>query len=91
MGLQSYQHYCKILHVHNLCRNICISLTIVSKTSSKFWFKFKLGFTPCKAEQPLERMELQEKEAQKDWSIQEISLERTYSEWVSVNSRLKAI
>ena len=26
---------------------------------------FKLGFTPCKAEQPLRGMELQEKEAQK--------------------------
>ena len=26
----------------------------------------KLGFTPCKAEQPLRGMELQEKEAQKD-------------------------
>ena len=28
---------------------------------------------------PLQNMELQEKEEQKDWSIQEISLERTYS------------
>ena len=27
---------------------------------------FKLGFTPCKAEQPLQGIELQEKEAQKD-------------------------
>ena len=27
---------------------------------------FKLGFTPCKTEQPLQGMELQEKEAQKD-------------------------
>ena len=26
----------------------------------------KLGFTPCKDEQPLQGMELQEKEAQKD-------------------------
>ena len=38
-----------------------------------------MGFTPCKAEQPLRGMELQEKEAQKDYSIQEICLERTYS------------
>ena len=30
------------------------------------FFFFKLGFTPCKAEQPLQDMELQEKEAQKD-------------------------
>ena len=40
---------------------------------------FWLGFTPCKAEQPLRGMELQEKETQKDFSIQEICLERTYS------------
>ena len=42
-------------------------------------FFYNLGFTPCKAEQPLQGMELQEKEAQKDYSIQEICLERTYS------------
>ena len=30
-------------------------------------------------EQPLQGMELQEKEAQKDCSLQEICLERTYS------------
>ena len=29
-------------------------------------FLFKLGFTSCKAEQPLQGMGLQEKEAQKD-------------------------
>ena len=40
---------------------------------------FLLGFTTCKAKQPLQGMELQEKEAQKDESIQEISLEKTYS------------
>ena len=39
----------------------------------------KLWFTPCKAEQPLPDMVLQEKEAQQDYSIQEICLERTYS------------
>ena len=38
-----------------------------------------LGFTPCKAKQPLWGLELQEKEAQKDYSIQEICLKRTYS------------
>ena len=27
---------------------------------------FQLGFTPCRAEQPLQGMELQEKEMQKD-------------------------
>ena len=40
---------------------------------------FLLGFTPCKAEQPLQGMELQEKKAQKDYSTQEICLERTHS------------
>ena len=40
---------------------------------------FKLGFTQCKAEPPLQDMDLQVKEAQKDENIQEISLERTYS------------
>ena len=30
------------------------------------FFKKKLGFPPCKAEQPLQGMELQEKETQKD-------------------------
>ena len=27
---------------------------------------FKIGLTPCKAEQPLQAMDLQQKEAQKD-------------------------
>ena len=43
-----------------------------------FFIFFKLGVTPCKAEQPLQGMELQEKEAQKDYSMQEMWLERTY-------------
>ena len=42
------------------------------------FFFFKLGFTPHKAEKPLQIMELQEKEAQKDYIIQGISLERPY-------------
>ena len=42
-------------------------------------FFLKLGFTPCKDEQLLRAMELQEKEAQKEYSIQEISLERANS------------
>ena len=44
-----------------------------------FLFLFKLRFTPCKAEQPLKGIELQEKESQKDYIIQEICWERTYS------------
>ena len=37
-------------------------MTLLSKPQ----FFFSLGFTPCKAEQQLRGMELQEKEAQKD-------------------------
>ena len=33
--------------------------------NSSFFFIFKLGFTPCIAEQPLQGMELQEKETEK--------------------------
>ena len=59
--------------------------------SFTFFFVFKLRITPCKAEQPLRgMMELQEKEAQNDCSIQRICLEIIYSEKMSVNSRLKA-
>ena len=47
-----------------------------------------MGFTPCKAEQPLQGMELQEKH-KKDYSMQEICLERAYSQKMSVNSGLK--
>ena len=46
-------------------------------TSFYFFIFFKLGLILCKAEKPLRGMELQEKEAQKDYSIQEIYLERT--------------
>ena len=38
---------------------------IVLPAISVFFF-FLMGFTPCKAEQPLLGMELQEKETQKD-------------------------
>ena len=46
---------------------------------SNLYFFLKLGFTPCNAEQPLQGMELLEKETQKDQGIQEICLERNYS------------
>ena len=69
------------------------SLFITTVHREKFvilGFFFKLGFIPCKAEQPLQGMGSQEKETQKDLNIQGISLKGTYSSWVSVNSRLKA-
>ena len=40
---------------------------------------FFSGFTPCKVEQPLRSMELQEKKHKKDYRVQKICLERTYS------------
>ena len=47
----------------------------MATSDEKFSFFYYLGFTPCKAEQPLRGMELQEKEAQKDQSTQEFYLE----------------
>ena len=62
------------LHINKKLANVNVRLRICkSKTL------FKLGFTPCKAEQPLPGTELKEKEAQKDYSIQKICLERTCS------------
>ena len=52
---------------------------ILDLSKQLFFIFSKLGFTPCKAEQPLRNMELQEKESQKDQNIQEICLKRTYS------------
>ena len=39
-----------------------------------------IRFNPCKTEEPLPGMELQEKEAQKDLRIQNTSLERIHSQ-----------
>ena len=38
----------------------------INKNLRELFFFFKLGLTPCKAEQPRQGMELQEKETQKD-------------------------
>ena len=43
-----------------------LPLSNFHRTSSAVVFFLKLGFTPCKAEQPLRNKELQEKEIQKD-------------------------
>ena len=37
---------------------------LFAEHKTRIFFIFKLGFTPCKAEQPLRGMELQQKEAQ---------------------------
>ena len=44
----------------------CCNLCCTAAVSDKDVFLKKLGFTPYKAEQLLQGMELQEKEAQKD-------------------------
>ena len=48
----------------------CQIFDLISSFLSNKWASggsfFKLGLIPCKAEQPLQGMELQEKEAQKD-------------------------
>ena len=51
----------------------------IIKPTQSFFFLKKLGFTPCKAEQPLRDMELQEMKHKKDYMIQKICLERSYS------------
>ena len=51
--------------IENVKNRIDLKLVNTCKDYLKLIF-FKLGFTPCKGEQPPQGMELQEKEAQKD-------------------------
>ena len=51
---------------------------LVENVNTKNFF-LKLRFTPCKAEQPLQAIELQGKKAQKDYSTKEIRSETTNS------------
>ena len=74
----------KIIHIHKEQRttlNKDLPYFFFSKRQyvrpCNFFFFLKLGFTPCKAEQPLRGMELQEKKHKKDYRIQKICLERT--------------
>ena len=58
-------------------------------------FLKKLGFTPCKSEQPLPRHGVTikrnaKKKKKKKKRIKEICLKITYSSKVSVNSKLRA-
>ena len=50
----------------------------------------KLGFSPCKTEQPLPGMKLQEKEMKGD-NHRENMLRKIQGKKVSINSRLQAI
>ena len=53
------------------------SFAWVKHSKPEFCVLLKINW--CKAEEPLQGMELQEKETQKDKGIQEICLEKTYS------------
>ena len=76
---------------HNLCFNLfMIGNNSFDNQGSKinkffniltyyFLYFLKLGFTPCKAEQPLQSMELQKKKLKKDYWIHIVCFERTYS------------
>ena len=68
-GLQSTTKFNKVLNRYLQINNL--------QSLNKLFF-FELGFTSFKVEQSLQDMELQEKEEQKDYSKQEISLERIY-------------
>ena len=61
---------------HTFAIPVLKNLVLVTILSVGFFLLFKLGFTICKAEQPLWGMELQEKEAQKDQRVQEICFKR---------------
>ena len=54
-----------ILRITIVASFFVLQLQVTARTLSQTIF-LKLGFTPCKTEQPLRGMELQEKEAQKD-------------------------
>ena len=55
------------------------SLFVIVLLDLFFFLFFLLGFTSCKVEQPLQGMELQEKNHKKDYKIQKICLERIYN------------
>ena len=65
-GAQKEKYF--FLYTNIFYYRLCFFLLTLSKfyfQVSKHTFFFQLGFTPCKAEQPLLGIELQEKEAQK--------------------------
>ena len=66
--------YCNLflqkLNVYTYKSEVLIRLRKIAAAINLFlfftFFNCDLGFTPCKAEQPLQGIELQEKEAQKE-------------------------
>ena len=71
--LETSLQFIFVTSLPNKCYSYHLWLLVITKSGKKerkvvsfsFFFFFKLVFAPCKAEQPLRGMELQEKEAQK--------------------------
>ena len=61
IGFNSTPNTCGITKITD-CKWLYLEFDMIK---IKIWFFFKLGFTPCKAEQPLRGMEVKEKEARK--------------------------
>ena len=71
-------HYTKqSMSIKMLMQQNCkvLDIRLLTRTNIRGFLKF----TPCKAEQPLRGMELQEKEAQEGQRIQELCLEENFS------------
>ena len=65
--IQNQELYDIITYIeHNWLHRVVAYVFSTIEVSSFFFFFFKFVFTPCKAEQPLQGIELQEKETQKD-------------------------
>ena len=60
-----FPNYCNTSNIAKCESSTLKWLLNVNETSLKETHFLKLGFTPCKADQPLQDMELQEKKAQK--------------------------
>ena len=67
--------FCKIYKNTFFDRTHLVAVSVFPCCYVAKQFFFKLGFTPCKAEQPLQGIELQEKKFKKDCRVQKIYLE----------------
>ena len=64
MHVQSYQLKHQYVSARTTSQRFCFSNASIANSEQVLFFYF--WFTSCKAEQPLQGMELREKEAQKD-------------------------
>ena len=65
-GYNIIVHRSKLKDKNDHLKGIGFKYAVFITKSMKLFFFFELGFSPCKAEMPLQDMELLEKEAQKD-------------------------